>query len=74
MSLTKLNENHLIFGKNYLIKTKAKMNFALSRENYPLFGKNHSIETKNKISLSKSTPIFMYSKDGLTLINTFLLL
>jgi hypothetical protein len=71
MSLSKLGQNHPLFGKNHSIETKTKMSLALSHENHPLFGKNHSIETKAKMSFSKGTPIFVYSKDGLILINTF---
>jgi group I intron endonuclease len=71
MSLAKLGKNHPMFGKTHSEETKAKMSLALSRENHPMFGKTHSIESKNKMSLSNGTPIFVYSKDGLTLINSF---
>lgn len=71
MNLAKLGENHPLFGLTRNEETKAKMSLILSRENHRMFGKTHSIESKNKMSLSNGTPIFVYSKDGLTLINSF---
>lgn len=71
MSLAKSGENPYNFGKILSAETKAKMSLALSGENHPMFGKIYSTESKDKISANNGTSIFVYSKDGLTLINSF---
>ena len=56
-------EKHHLFGKSHSAESIAKMSLAHS-------GKTLSKETKDKISLAKGKPIYVYSSDKFTLINT----
>jgi len=43
----------------------------ISGSNNHFFGKAHTLETKIKMSIAKGTTIYVYSNDGITLMNTF---
>jgi group I intron endonuclease len=64
MSIKKLGELNPMFGKKGTMLGK-------KGKDHPLFGIPLSEETKQRLSILKGTTIYVYSFDGLTLIDTF---